>query len=89
MPTVAEAGFPDYEMFSWVTIVAPRGLPAPVRDKLAQALADALANPGLRGELQKAGLDVASQPGAVYDARVAKELPLLRAYVHKAKITAD
>ena len=89
VPTIAEAGYPEYEMVPWIGIVAPRGLPAPVRDKLAQALADALADPGLRGELQKAGLDVAYQPGAVYDARVAKELPLLRAYVHKAKITAD
>lgn len=89
VPTIAEAGFPDYEMVPWIAIVAPRGLPAPVRDRLAQALAAAMADAGLSGELQKAGVDVAYQSGTVYDARVAKELPLLRAYVHKAKITAD
>lgn len=89
VPTIAEAGFADYEMVPWIAIVAPRGLPAPVRETLVKALADTLADPGLRGELQKAGVDVAYQPSAVYDARVAKELPLLRAFVHKAKITAD
>ena len=86
VPTVAEAGFPDYEMFSWVTIVAPRGLPAPVQQALAKALADTLADAAVRAELDKAGLEVTHQPGAAFDARVAKELPLLRAYVHKANI---
>ena len=86
LPTVAESGFPDYEMFSWVTIVAPRGLPAPVQQALAKALADTLADAAVRTELEKAGLEVSPQPGAAFDARVAKELPLLRAYVHKANI---
>jgi len=86
LPTVAESGFPDYEMFSWVTIVAPRGVPAPVLQTLAKALADTLADAGIRSELEKAGLEVAPQPGSAFDARVAKELPLLRAYVHKANI---
>jgi tripartite-type tricarboxylate transporter receptor subunit TctC len=86
LPTVAESGFPDYEMFSWVTIVAPRGLPAPVQQALAKALADTLADAAVRTELEKAGLEVTHQPGAAFDARVAKELPLLRAYVHKANI---
>jgi tripartite-type tricarboxylate transporter receptor subunit TctC len=89
LPTVAESGFPDYEMFSWVTIVAPRSVPAPVQQMLAKALADTLADPGIRAELEKAGLEVTHQPGAAFDARVAKELPLLRAYVHKANIPSE
>jgi hypothetical protein len=40
----------------------------------------------VREALQKTGLDVAWQPGSVYDNQVARELPLLRAYVHKANI---
>jgi len=86
VPTIAESGFPDYEMFSWVTIVTPRGVPAAVQQKLAKALADTLADPGVRADLEKAGLEIALQPGSAFDTRVAKELPLLRAYVHKANI---
>jgi tripartite-type tricarboxylate transporter receptor subunit TctC len=89
LPTVAESGFPDYEMFSWVTIVTPRGTPAPVQQALAKVLADTLADAGIRAELEKAGLEVTPQPGSAFDARVAKELPLLRAYVHKANIPAE
>jgi tripartite-type tricarboxylate transporter receptor subunit TctC len=89
VPTVAEAGYADYEMVPWITIVAPRGLPAPVQAALGKALADALSDAGLGGELQKVGVDVSFQPGSAYDARVAKELPLLRAYVHKANIPVE
>jgi tripartite-type tricarboxylate transporter receptor subunit TctC len=89
VPTVAEAGYADYEMVPWIAIVAPRGLPGPVRAALGKALADTLADASIRSDLEKAGMDVAYQPGSAYDARVAKELPLLRAYVHKAKIPSE
>ena len=89
VPTVAEAGYPDYEMVPWITIVAPRGLPPAVQKALGKALADTLADASVRGDLDKAGVDVGWEPGSFYDARVAKELPLLRAYVHKAKIPLE
>jgi len=89
VPTVAEAGYPGYEMVPWITVVAPRGLPEAVRNTLSKALAGALADPAIRADLDKAGLDVAYQSGKAYDDKVAKELPLIRAYVHKAGLTAD
>ena len=89
VPTVAEAGFPDYEMVPWITVVARRGLPADVRTKLTQALKDSVNDSAVKADLQKTGVDVLHQPGAEYDTRVAKELPLLRAYVHRANIPVE
>ena len=89
VPTIAEAGFPDYEMVPWIAIVAPRGLPEPVRAALGKALADTVKDPATRAELEKIGVEVAYEPGSAYDARVARELPLLRAYVHKANIPLE
>ena len=89
VPTVAESGYPDYEMVPWITIVAPRGLPAAVQKALGKALAETLADAAIRADLEKAGVDVSYEPGSFYDARVAKELPLLRAYVHKAQIPLE
>jgi tripartite-type tricarboxylate transporter receptor subunit TctC len=89
VPTIAESGYPGYEMVSWITIAGPRGLPADVSRTLSKALADSLADPALRAELEKAGLDVAYEPGSAFEARVARELPLLRAYVHKAHIPVE
>ncbi|MBE0589451.1 MAG: tripartite tricarboxylate transporter substrate binding protein [Hydrogenophaga sp.] len=89
VPTIAEAGFPDYEMVPWIAIVAPRGLPEPVRAALGKALADTVKDPSTRAELEKIGVEVAYEPGSAYDTRVARELPLLRAYVHKANIPLE
>jgi tripartite-type tricarboxylate transporter receptor subunit TctC len=89
VPTVAEAGFPDYEMVPWIGFVGRRGMPAEVSGKLSKALKDSLNDPVVKADLQKAGLDVLFQPGSVYDAKVAQELPLLRAYVHRANIPVE
>ena len=89
VPTIAEAGYPGFEMLPWITIVAPRGLPPAVQKMLGKALADTLADAAVRADLEKAGVDVSYEPGSFYDARVAKELPLLRAYVHKANIPLE
>ena len=89
VPTVAEAGFPDYEMVPWIGFVGRRGLPAEVSGKLSKALKDSLNDPVVKAELQKVGLDVLFQPGSVYDNKVAQELPLLRAYVHRANIPVE
>ena len=67
-------------------LFAPRGLPPVVSKRLSDALKAVITDPSVREALQKTGLDVAWQPGSVYDNQVARELPLLRAYVHKANI---
>ena len=89
VPTVAESGYPEYEMVPWIAVVAPRGLSAEVRTRLSKALQQTIADPVTRAELEKAGLEVAWQPGSVYEERVSRELPLLRAYVHKAKLPVE
>jgi len=34
VPTMLEAGLPGYEFTAWFTIAAPRGVPAPIVNKL-------------------------------------------------------
>jgi tripartite-type tricarboxylate transporter receptor subunit TctC len=89
VPTVAEAGFPDYEMVPWIGYVGRRGMPAEVSARLTKAIKDSLADPVVKADLQKVGLDVFFEPGSAYDKRVAQELPLLRAYVHRANIPVE
>ena len=89
VPTVAEAGFPDYDMVPWIGFVARRGMPVDVSSKLSKALKDCLHDPVVKADLEKVGLDVLYQPGSAYDTKVAQELPLLRAYVHRANIPVE
>lgn len=89
VPSIAESGYAGFEMVPWITIVAPRGLPPEVQSTLNKAFVGTLADPAIKSDLTKAGVDVAYEPPAAYDARVTKELPLIRAYVHKAGLTPD
>lgn len=89
VPTLAESGYPGFEFTTWMAIVAPRGLSGEVRRVLGRAMADTLADPTVQAELRRSGLDVRYEPGSAYEARVARELPLLRASVHKAGLQVD
>jgi tripartite-type tricarboxylate transporter receptor subunit TctC len=89
VPTVAESGYPGYEMAPWVAIVGPRGMPADVKAKLQRALADTVADKATAEELAASGLEVAFSPPAAFDAIVAKELPLMRAVAQRANIKVD
>ena len=45
VPTVAESGYPGYEVYVWWGFVAPHGTPRPVMDKLRQEFAAILKDP--------------------------------------------
>lgn len=89
VPTLSQAGVAGFDLTAWIGVVAPRGLPDEVRRKLVKAMADAMAQPALRDELQKAGMEPFYEPPSAYDARVEKELPAMRQLVHRARIVVD
>jgi tripartite-type tricarboxylate transporter receptor subunit TctC len=89
VPTLAEAGLPGFELSAWVSFVAPRGLPEQVRSTLVKALAEAMKTPAMQADLAKAGLEAGYEPPAAFEARVNRELPLMRELVKKANITVD
>jgi hypothetical protein len=63
IPTVAEQGFPGYEVRSWWGIVAPAGVPAPILQKLHAGLSAALSQAEARNRLEQLGATVhASSP---------------------------
>ena len=58
VPTMQEAGVPpaDVELRFWFAVFGPKGMPAAVKDKLAQAITKIMAEPRLRDRL--AALDI-------------------------------
>jgi len=55
VPTFAEQGYKDYDVTAWYGVVAPAGLPDSVRDKLANAFAQALKDPSTAEKLKETG----------------------------------
>lgn len=57
IPTIAEAGLPNYDMSTWYGLVAPANLPPDIQKKLSDALMKTLNDPEFRGRLVALGMD--------------------------------
>jgi tripartite-type tricarboxylate transporter receptor subunit TctC len=55
LPTVAEAGYPGFEVTSWYAIFGPAGVPEPITTKLAAEVHKAVTQTDLRERLQGLG----------------------------------
>jgi tripartite-type tricarboxylate transporter receptor subunit TctC len=55
VPTMAEAGVPNYESAAWFALVAPKGTPKPIVDKLNQEVRAALADPAVLARFKDLG----------------------------------
>lgn len=59
VPTIAEAGVPGYSGTSWWTLAAPRGMPAPLVEKLNKDVQRVLASPEAVSRFDKLGITFA------------------------------
>ncbi len=89
VPSFAESGLPEFDLSIWIALVAPKGLPEPIRAKLEKALADMTRDPSTRAEFEKAGLDVEFKPGSTYEPTVTKETAMLKSFVQRAGIAVE
>jgi tripartite-type tricarboxylate transporter receptor subunit TctC len=62
IPTFRELGFPTVHAEGWAGLAAPAGTPRPILERLAQALRDAQAEPGVQQRLT----DMSSAPGEAF-----------------------
>jgi len=82
VPTMAEAGLPDYEFQGWTGIVAPAGTPRPVIERLNAAMRQILGTPANREWfMEQANVPVEESPedfAAFLRAQGAKWVPVVR-----------
>jgi tripartite-type tricarboxylate transporter receptor subunit TctC len=57
VPTVAEAGFPGFEVFGWYAVFAPRETPKPVVTKLTTEIEKIVRSPDIRGKMIQLGAE--------------------------------
>ncbi len=63
VPTIAESGFPGFDISEWVGLFAPAGTPAPMITRLHEVLAASLAEPEVHARLAQLGaVPVGSTP---------------------------
>jgi tripartite-type tricarboxylate transporter receptor subunit TctC len=57
VPTIAEAGYPGFDVIAWYALFAPRGTPAPVVARLSTEIKKILDQSNIRAELAKLGAE--------------------------------
>jgi len=89
VPTVAEQGYPGFEMTQWYGMLAPANLAAPAADKLAAAAAKAVHEPtALERLANDAAIPVGSTP-AEFAKFIATEQQRWKPVIARAKVKPD
>jgi tripartite-type tricarboxylate transporter receptor subunit TctC len=74
VPTVAESGFPGYEVQSWYGVCVPSGTPAAILDKLNADIHSVLRIPEIQQRLTELGIDVAPTTREAFDQFIRAEI---------------
>lgn len=73
VPTVAEAGFPEFDVSSWWGVVAPASTPREVVMRLQVEIHRVIALPEIRTKLAEQGLDIATNTPEQFAAYIKSE----------------
>lgn len=89
VPTIAEAGLPNYAFETWFMVFAPAGTPGPVIEKLNAGLRTALANPAVKARMTKEGYDPMPSTPSEARTRLENELPQWAKLVKERGISSE
>ncbi len=90
LPTLIDAGLPTFEADQWLGILAPRGTPPAVVQRLRTAVAQALAKDDVRAKLSQNGMSAApAATSADFAAVLNREFDTWQTLVKSANLKAD
>ncbi len=73
VPTVAESGYPSFEVSAWFALFAPSKVPAPILKKLSDDLAEVLHTPEMVTKLRELGAEPDPRNAAAFGSYVKSE----------------
>ena len=90
LPTLIDAGLPTFEADQWLGILAPRGTPPAVVQRLRTAIAQALVKDDVRAKLSQNGMSAApAATSAEFTATLNREFDTWQTLVKSANLKAD
>jgi tripartite-type tricarboxylate transporter receptor subunit TctC len=89
LPTIAESGYPGFEVQSWNGLLTPIATPAPIVRKLYLETIKALAHPDLRAKLAELGLETIGNSPDEFAALIKSEIPKWAKVIKEAGIKPD
>ncbi|HEU5178275.1 MAG TPA: tripartite tricarboxylate transporter substrate binding protein [Burkholderiales bacterium] len=89
VPTVAEAGLPDFEVTTWYGILAPAGTPRGIINRLNAELVKVMHAPELKEKLAATGTEPLTSTPDEFAAYIRKEIAKWGDVIRKAGVKAD
>ena len=89
LPTVAEAGFKDFEADQWYGVVAPTGTPRDIVMKLNTQINQALNAPELKSRLAAEGAIATPNTPEVFGQLIVREIARWKPVIQSGRVKAD
>lgn len=89
VPTMAEAGLENVEIYEWYGLVAPAGIPAEATGRLHQELEKVLKQDAFTERMEKQGIEVVANSPEDFATFISGEIERFSALVKSASITLD
>lgn len=86
IPTVAEQGYPGFDIAPWYGLVAPGGTPPEVIEKVSAAVQKIVKDDDFQAQLAKTGAEILPADRAAFDALIAAERPRTQALIEQAGV---
>jgi tripartite-type tricarboxylate transporter receptor subunit TctC len=88
-PTLQEEGGGDINVSNWTALLAPKGTPQPILDKLNAEVVKILNMPDVKERFAGGGVPTIPSSAAELDARIKREAAVYKVIVEKANIHVD
>jgi len=89
LPTIAESGFPGFEVSSWYALLVPAKTPAAIVNKIRGAAIKAVELPDVQEAMSRQGLDVETSTPQKLAARMSAETAVWAGVIKDAGIKAE
>ncbi len=89
VPTIAESGYPGFEIYDWEGLIAPAATPAAIVAKLNAEINRIVASPGVKQSITDQCADPTPGTPAELGERIAKEIALWHTIVKQSGMAVD
>jgi len=89
VPTIAEQGYPAYDIHAWYGLLVRASTPAPVVDRLYESVRAALASSEVRETFTTRGIDPGGMPPAEFQELIRSDLQMWKQTVDKLGIKLE
>jgi tripartite-type tricarboxylate transporter receptor subunit TctC len=89
VPTMAEAGVKNLEVYSWQAAAAPKGLPPAVKALLEKEFAESAKAPDVKAKFEAVGFEVVATNGDQFTSFLKSETDRWKEVIQKGNITAE